>query len=331
MVCRWKAQRGSQVIMQRRKALRTGLGAVLAATSGVRLWAARVSQKPATRFHRTRRHVATPQGRIAYWERGFGPAALFLHGWPLNGYHWRDAMAGLASARRCIAPDFMGLGHTEVPIDADLSPSAQCAMIIAFMDALHIASADLISNDSGNTVAQLMVARHPDRVSSLLITNGDVHTNSPPDLLKPAIAAARGGRLVEAFDRHLSEPAFGQSPEGLGGLAYTNASFFDRELAEIYLRPLVGSRRRRRQCQQYGIAFEPNPLPAIESALRQSAVPTRIVWGTGDALFPLVWARWLDDALPGSRGIRRVENANLFFPEEFPKLVIEEARGLWGI
>ena len=35
--------------------------------------------------------------------------------------------------------------------------------------------------------------------------------------------------------------------------------------------------------------------------------------------------------LPGSRGVRRVEGANLFFPEEMPDLIAEEARQLWGI
>jgi haloalkane dehalogenase len=41
--------------------------------------------------------------------------------------------------------------------------------------------------------------------------------------------------------------------------------------------------------------------------------------------------RWLDRTLPGSRGVRRAEGANLFFPEEMPDLIAEEATALWGI
>jgi hypothetical protein len=37
----------------------------------------------------------------------------------------------------------------------------------------------------------------------------------------------------------------------------------------------------------------------------------------------------LDQTLPGSRGVRRVEGANLFFPEEMPDLIAEEAAKLW--
>ena len=317
--------------MTRRGALTSVAGGALSTLIGEPALTFSREPTPVERFRQGRRHATTRFGRIAYWERGTGPAALFLHGWPLNGFHWRDAMAGLAGLRRCIAPDFMGLGHTEVPDETDLSPSNQCAMVISFMDAMGIVSADFVTNDSGTTVGQILMAGYPDRVTSVLITNGDVHTNSPPELLKPAISAARAGRLVETFDRNLAEPAFARSKGGLGGLAYTNASFFDPELAEVYLRPLLGSPGRRRQCQEYGVAFEPNPLPALESALRKSRIPTRLLWGTGDALFPTSWAKWLDDALPESRGVRLVDGANLFFTEEFPQLVVEESSRLWSV
>lgn len=38
-----------------------------------------------------RRYTRTAFGRIAHVERGSGPAALFLHGFPLNGFQWRGA------------------------------------------------------------------------------------------------------------------------------------------------------------------------------------------------------------------------------------------------
>jgi len=33
--------------------------------------------------------------------------------------------------------------------------------------------------------------------------------------------------------------------------------------------------------------------------------------------------------LPNSRGVRRIAGAKLFFPEEFPDVIAEEARKLW--
>jgi len=56
-----------------------------------------------------------------------------------------------------------------------------------------------------------------------------------------------------------------------------------------------------------------------------------MVWGLKDTLFGVEWAEWLHRTLPGSRGVRRVKGANLFFPEEMPELIAEEAARLWGV
>ncbi len=49
-----------------------------------------------------------------------------------------------------------------------------------------------------------------------------------------------------------------------------------------------------------------------------------------DTIFVADSADWLDRNLPGSRGVRKLENAHLFFPE-MPDVIAEEAMALWGI
>lgn len=279
-----------------------------------------------------RRRVAMlTQGDIAYLEAGSGPrTALFLHGWPLNGFHWRDSVSVLSERRRCVAPDFMGLGYSEVGAEQDLAPRAQAEMILSLMDALDIASADIVANDSGTAVAQLLAASHPRRVDSLLLSNGDAHTNSPPDALRSALDAARSGALADLIERHLSEPGFAASPIGLGHICYTDPANLTEEAMRYYFTPLLANPLRRTQFQQYGVAFEPNLLPAIEGRLKAYEGPVRMIWGTGDVHFAFKWAEWLDHTFPASRGIRKVEGAKLFFTEERPDIVIEEALALWS-
>jgi pimeloyl-ACP methyl ester carboxylesterase len=284
----------------------------------------------ASGFHASRQYCDTMFGRIAFVEKGAGDAAMFLHGWPLNGYHWRASIEALSSHRRCIAPDFMGLGHSEVPLQQDLSPAAQAEMIAALMDALGVETADFVANDSGTAVAQILAVKHGQRVRSLLLTNGDVHTNSPPDALKPAIEAARRGDLAAVIARHLTDPTFAASPQGLGGICYTDPAKLSREAMEVYFRPLLSSPRRVAQFQKYGTAFEPNPLPALAENLKQVLAPARILWGSADIHFGVEWAQWLDRTLPRSQGVRLVEGARLFFTEERPDLVVEEAVKLWA-
>lgn len=93
----------------------------------------------------------------------------------------------------------------------------------------------------------------------------------------------------------------------------------------------MSSPDRKAQFNRYAVAFDPNPLLAIESSLQNCAAPARMVWGTGDLFFDIAWAHWLDRMLPKSRGVRRVEGAKLFFPEEMPDLIAEEAKALWQV
>src|SRR5262245_53793781 len=59
-------------------------------------------------YDSARRFMNLPAGRVAYIDRGKGPAALFLHGFPLSSFQWRGAIDRLSRERRCLAPDLLG-------------------------------------------------------------------------------------------------------------------------------------------------------------------------------------------------------------------------------
>lgn len=283
----------------------------------------------ASYYHARRQFVKTSYGRIAYIERGAGPVAVFLHGLPLNSFQWRGILPRLAPHRLCLAPDFLGLGYTETRPDQDLSPVIQADMIAAFLRELAVDRADIVANDSGGAVAQLLAARHPALVRSLLLTNCDVDTNSPPAAMAPELALARRGELATLLQRQLADKTVARGPQGLGGVCFTNPANLTDEAVDYYFTPLVATAVRRAQLHRYMLSFLPNPLVPVRAALRRCPAPARMVWGTGDRYFGLEWARWLDRTLPQSRGVQPVEGAKLFFPEERPELIAREALFLW--
>ncbi len=325
--------------MQRRKFLEVMTGSLAAAAlAGCKSDAGRSGAasgaKPmdAAAFHAARRFAETSFGRIAYVEAGSGDAALFLHGFPLNGFQWRGALDRLSAHHRCLAPDFMALGYTQVADGQSLAPDAQLAMLVALLDNLSISTVDLVANDSGGAVAQLFVARHPERVRTLLLTNCDTEKDSPPPSLLPVIEMSRAGTFVDQWlAPWLADKVLARSAKGIGGMCYANPAHPTDEAIECYFAPLVNSPQRKALVHAYAIALERNPLEGIEPALKRSAVPTRIVWGTGDTIFSPASPDYLDRTFPNSRGVRRVAGAKLFFPEELPVLIAEEARQLWGV
>jgi len=285
----------------------------------------------ARRHNKERRFAQTAFGRIAYIDRGTGPAALFLHGFPLSSFQWRGAVDRLSAYRRCLAPDFMGLGNTEVAVGQGVTPSAQADMLVAFLDRLAVRDVDLIANDSGGAVAQLFVTRHPQRVRSLLLTNCDVEIDSPPASLQPVIDLAQAGLYPDLWlEPWLNHKDVARSPTGLGGMCYSNPDNPTDAALDQYLAPLVASPERKALVNRYTLGLTPNPLQGIAPLLRKCTVPTRIVWGTSDTIFSKGNPDYLAGILPRVTGIRRIEKAKLFFPEEYPDIIAAEARLLWA-
>ena len=282
-------------------------------------------------FHQMRRFADLPMGRIAYIERGSGPVALFLHGFPLNGYQWRGAIERLSPYRRCIAADFMGLGYSEVPESTDISIPTQADMLAALLDHLKIDEVDLVANDSGGLTAQLFIARHGSRVRSLLLTNCDVDENSPPPAFLPVIQLGHQPGAADKFIApQVANKNFARTDKGLG-IAYTHPASLTDEAIDCYFGPLISSPARKEQFGRFLLSLEPNLLVPMRSQLKEFKKPVHMVWATDDIFFDVKWADWLNQTLPGSRGVRRVEGAKLFFPEEMPDIIADEALKLWGI
>jgi pimeloyl-ACP methyl ester carboxylesterase len=236
----------------------------------------------------------------------------------------------LADVRRCVALDVMGLGYSEVREGQEITPAAQADMLAAFMDALGAKRADLVANDSGGLVAQLFAARHGGRVRSLLITNCDVGQDNPPPSFVPIVQAAQAGvlgeRLLPAMASNL---ALARSPQGLG-VGYADPQTLTAESVAYYLAPLLETPARRDQLQRYTISLGHNDLLAAEAALKRLAAPVRIVWGADDTVFAKTSPETLAAIFPQAQGIRRVAGAKLFFPEERPDIIAEEARAFWA-
>jgi haloalkane dehalogenase len=57
----------------------------------------------------------------------------------------------------------------------------------------------------------------------------------------------------------------------------------------------------------------------------------RIIWGVSDTIFDASSADYLDQTFSHSRGVRRLEGAKLFWPEEQPDVVSMEAISLWNV
>jgi pimeloyl-ACP methyl ester carboxylesterase len=278
-------------------------------------------------FHRERRFVDTELGRVAYVERGRGPAALFIHGALLNGYQWRHQLAGLADVRRVIALDSPGLGYSHPHPGRTLAGGDQAVMVRGFLAALDIGRVDLVGNDSGGGIAQVFAAENPGAVRSLALTNCEVDDF---DDQGPAFVrlrqSLRSGALVKAMRAALRDPAVAKK---VLGTAYQRFDALPTDAIPTYFSPLVESPARAESLLAY---FAGNPraeLVAARPALKQLAAPILVLWGTGDVFFPLSLAHWLRANLPSVTEVVEIPGAPVFWPEERPDFLNRKLREHW--
>lgn len=262
--------------------------------------------------------VDTPSGRIAYVEAGSGPVALFVHGVLMNKYLWRHQLSALSDIRRCVAVDLLAHGDTEISPEQDVSVTAQADMLSELLDALQIDQVDLVGNDSGGGICQIFAARHPDRIRTLTLTDCDAHDNWPPEAFKPFVDMVNAGGLPDALNAMLADKTVFRSPDALG-LCYENPETVTDADIDTYLQLFVRDDQRTRDLQRFVGAFDNKQTTAIQSQLRQLHKPTLIVWGTDDIYFPVQWAHWLAETIPGAISPVILEGARLFFIEERPE------------
>jgi pimeloyl-ACP methyl ester carboxylesterase len=273
-----------------------------------------------------RRAVATEFGDVSYIEAGNGPPAVFIHGVFLNADLWHHQLEGLADLRRCLAVDLLAHGGSVYLGAEDLTMSLQADMIVAFLDALDLDTVDLVGNDSGGAVAQLVATRIPGRIRTLTLTNCDTHDNWPPPAFAPIVGLARQGALAGILRALAGDPEAARTALASG---FEHPGELSDETVAGLIGPIDSSDARAEVIQAYVAGMDNRVTVAIRDDLAAFRSPTLIVWGTADEFFDVEWSRWLASTIPGTVRRVEIEGGKLFFPMERPAALNQELRQLW--
>ncbi len=114
--------------------------------------------------------------RMAYVDEGprDGPVVLLLHGEPSWSYLYRRMIPPLVAAGyRCIAPDLIGFGRSDKPIDVQAyTYNGHVAWLHTFLDAIDLPlGSHLFVQDWGGLLGLRLVAERPDQFDRVAIGN----------------------------------------------------------------------------------------------------------------------------------------------------------------
>ena len=266
-------------------------------------------------FDKHRSTVLTRSGPASYIDTGGpGRTALFVHGVGSSSYLWRHVIAQLDDERRCVAIDLPLHGQTPAAAGQDLSLPGLARFLADCCDALQLTDIDLVANDTGGAVSQVLAAGHPELLHTLTLTNCEAHKNLPPKVLLPAVVLAHMGLAARISPRLLRDIRRGR--KRFYGLGYQDIENLPEDLARFWLETQFATPELARQNQRIMTSLHARDLLAIEPALARLQVPTLIVWGTGDIFFRRKWAYWLRDIIPGATEVVELSGARIFFPDE---------------
>lgn len=242
-------------------------------------------------YHRS---VVIDGVKVFYREAGpkDAPAILLLHGFPSSSSMFRNLIPALAGQYRVIAPDYPGYGQSDMPSPEtfDYSFDNLARVVDRFTQEVGLTKFAMYLQDYGAPIGFRIAAAHPERISGLIIQNGNAYDEGlDNDFWKPIKAywaeptEANAAPLRSFLElegtrwqyTHGARDATVVSPD-----AWTiDQAGLDRPgNKEIQLKLFLS----------YGT--NPPKYPEWQRYFREHQPPTLIIWGKNDQIFPAAGA-----------------------------------------
>lgn len=136
------------------------------------------------------------------------PTLVLIHGFPTASWDWYRLWDALAERFHLIAPDMIGFGFSAKPANYDYRMMDQADLHDALLNRLDIDCYHILAHDYGVTVAQELMARHPDKILSVGLLNGGLFPETHRARLIQKILNSPLGFLIS---RLMSEQKFHHS------------------------------------------------------------------------------------------------------------------------
>lgn len=253
-------------------------------------------------------------GIVRYREAGEGEPILFVHGLLVDGRLWDGVAEALAEGYRCIVPDWP-LGSHTAPMNpgVDLSPPGMAMLVAEFIEALGLNRVTIVGNDSGGAITQMLIARRPELVGRLVLTNCDTHDKFPPFPFNglPPLARIPGGTAALGMVFRL-----GPLRRGVYGML-TKRPIPDR-LLESWLAPSRSSSRIREDLTSLMAGVRKQDLVEATANLAGFERPALMAWAPEDPFFKIEAAERIAASMPDAR-IERIADAKTFVALDQPQ------------
>jgi haloalkane dehalogenase len=226
---------------------------------------------------------------MAYLDEGSGPPVVMVHGNPTWSFFWRSLVARLAPEHRCIVPDHVGMGRSDMPDDVvyRYTLSSRVDDLERLLNHLDLSDVTLVVHDWGGMIGLGWAVRHPSRVGRLVVLNTAAFHLPAGKKVPWQLALVRDTQLGALVVRGLNGFARGAARAAVG-------RSLDRRTRDAYCAP-YDSWRTRRATLRFVQDIPLTPVdPAYAEVSRVDAAlgvfadrPILVCWGERDFVFDL--------------------------------------------
>ena len=216
------------------------------------------------------------------------PVVVLLHGFPTSSNMFRNLIPALSDRYRVIAPDYPGFGHSSMPARDEFTYTfAKYADIVdALLNDLGANRYALYVMDYGAPVGYRLALKHPERVTALIVQNGNAYEEGLREFWDPIKAYwATGSAQDREALRGLTklDATKWQYTNGVGDASRIDPSAWIHDQA-LLDRP-GNSEIQLDLFKDYGTNV--TLYPKFQAFFREHSPPALIVWGRNDKIFPV--------------------------------------------
>lgn len=232
---------------------------------------------------------------VFYREAGpkDAPAILLLHGFPTSSQMFRNLIPALADQYRVVAPDYPGYGNSSMPPHDKFKYTFDnlAKVIDDFTQKVGLTKYAIYVQDYGAPVGYRLASSHPDRITAIVVQNGNAYDEGLDNNFWKPIKA------------YWSEPTSKEKRDALRGILKFDATQWqytngvknpelvspDGPAHDQFLLDRPGNDEI--QLDLF-LSYGSNPplYPKWQEYFRKHQPPVLIAWGKNDEIFPAAGA-----------------------------------------
>ena len=242
---------------------------------------------------------------IFYREAGpkDAPTLLLLHGFPTSSHMFRNLIPALADKYHVVAPDYPGFGNSSAPSvkEFDYTFDNLANTIGKFIEVVGLKKYSMYLMDYGAPVGFRLAVKHPERVESLIVQNGNAYDEGlDNDFWKPIKAywkdrsEEQGNKLRTFMTLDATKWQYTHGVRNVETISPDNWG---------HVQPLLDRAGNQEIQLALFFSYGSNPplYPQWQAYLRKYQPPSLIVWGKNDQIFPAAGAE------PYKRDLKNLE------------------------